>query len=76
MIATNIYEKELYIKLVIYKDYTQMHGQQNIKFQQLYWNTRNRTPTKYYMFVLQSFTFIRLKRMTQHYGDLYIYLRQ
>jgi len=25
-------EKELCIKLVIYKNYTEMHGQQNIKF--------------------------------------------
>ena len=25
-------KKELWIKLVIYKDYTEMHGQQNIKF--------------------------------------------
>jgi hypothetical protein len=29
-IETNIYEKELCVKLVIYKDYTDMHGQQNI----------------------------------------------
>jgi len=32
----NIYEKkkkELCVKLVIYKNYTEMHGQQNIKFQ-------------------------------------------
>jgi hypothetical protein len=28
----NIYEKELHVKLVIYKDYTKMYGQQNIKF--------------------------------------------
>ena len=28
----NIYEKELCFKLVIYKDYTELHGQQNIKF--------------------------------------------
>jgi len=27
----NIYEKELCVNLVIYKDYTEMHGQQNIK---------------------------------------------
>jgi len=27
----NIYEKELCVKLVIYKDYTEMEGQQNIK---------------------------------------------
>jgi len=25
-------KKELCVKLVIYKDYTEMHGQQNIKF--------------------------------------------
>jgi len=25
-------KKELHVKLVIYKDYTEMHGQQNIKF--------------------------------------------
>ena len=25
------YKKELYVKLVIYKDQTRMHGQQNIK---------------------------------------------
>jgi len=28
----NIHEKELRVKLVIYKDYAEMHGQQNIKF--------------------------------------------
>jgi len=27
-----MYEKELCVKLAIYKDYTEMHGQQNIKF--------------------------------------------
>jgi len=27
----NIHEKELCVKLVIYKDYTEMHGQQNTK---------------------------------------------
>ena len=26
-----MHEKELYAKLVIYKDYTELHGQQNIK---------------------------------------------
>jgi hypothetical protein len=31
-IEVNIHEKELCIKLVIYKDYTEMHGQQNLKF--------------------------------------------
>jgi len=30
-IKTNIHEKELCVKLVIYKDYPEMHGQQNIK---------------------------------------------
>jgi len=30
-IEINIYEKELCVKLVIYKDYTEIHGQQNIK---------------------------------------------
>jgi len=30
-IEINIHEKELCVKLVIYKDYTKMHGQQNIK---------------------------------------------
>jgi len=30
-IELNIHEKELCVKLVIYKDYTEMHGQQNIK---------------------------------------------
>jgi len=28
-IEINIHEKELCVKLVIYKDYTEMHGQQN-----------------------------------------------
>jgi len=31
-IGINIHEKELCVKLVIYKDYTEMHGQQNIKY--------------------------------------------
>jgi hypothetical protein len=31
-IEINIYKKELCVKLIIYKDYTEMHGQQNIKF--------------------------------------------
>jgi len=30
-IEININEKELCVKLVIYKDYTEMHGQQDIK---------------------------------------------
>ena len=30
-IEINIHEKELCVKWVIYKDYTEMHGQQNIK---------------------------------------------
>ena len=30
-IEINIHEKELCVNLVIYKDYTEMHGQQNIK---------------------------------------------
>jgi len=30
-IEINIHEKELCIKLVIYKNYTEMHGQQNVK---------------------------------------------
>jgi len=29
-IEINIHEKELHVKLVIYKDCTEMHGQQNI----------------------------------------------
>ena len=33
-IELNIHEKELCVKLVIYKDYTEMHGQQNIKKKQ------------------------------------------
>jgi hypothetical protein len=31
-IEINVHEKELCVELVIYKDYTEMHGQQNIKF--------------------------------------------
>ena len=31
-IEINIHEKESCVKLVIYKDYTKMHVQQNIKF--------------------------------------------
>jgi len=31
-IEINIHEKELCIKLVTYKDCTEMHGQQNIKY--------------------------------------------
>jgi len=31
VLEINIHEKELCVKLVIYKDYTEMHGQQNIK---------------------------------------------
>ena len=30
-IEINIHEKEIYVKLVFYKDYTETHGQQNIK---------------------------------------------
>jgi len=30
-IEINIHEKELCVQLVLYKDYTEMHGQQNIK---------------------------------------------
>jgi hypothetical protein len=32
----NIHEKELCVKLVIYKDYTKMHGQQDIKYFSLF----------------------------------------
>ena len=36
-IQINIHEKELCVKLVIYKHYTEMlHGQQNIKFSMFY----------------------------------------
>jgi len=31
-IEINMHEKELCVKLVIYKDYTEMHGQQDTKF--------------------------------------------
>ena len=31
-IEINTHEKELRVKLVTYKDYPEMHGQQNIKF--------------------------------------------
>jgi len=34
-IPVNTHEKELCVKLVIYKDYTEMHGQQNIKLSDL-----------------------------------------
>jgi hypothetical protein len=34
-IEVNIHEKELCVKLVIYKYYTEMHGQQNIKNQHI-----------------------------------------
>jgi len=30
-IEINVHENELCVKLVIYKDYTDIHGQQNIK---------------------------------------------
>jgi hypothetical protein len=30
-IEINVHEKELCVNLVIYNDYTEMHGQQNIK---------------------------------------------
>ena len=30
-IEINIHEKELYYKLIIYKDYTEIQGQQNLK---------------------------------------------
>jgi len=30
-IEINIHEKELFVKLVIYKDYTEMHDQQDVK---------------------------------------------
>jgi hypothetical protein len=34
-IEINIHEKELWVKLVSYKDYTEMHGQRNTKFSHL-----------------------------------------
>jgi len=34
-IEINIHKKELTVKLVIYKDYNEMHGQQNIKLHNL-----------------------------------------
>jgi len=33
----NIREKKLCVKLVIYKYYTEMHGQQNIKYTLRFW---------------------------------------
>jgi len=38
-IKINIHEKELCVKLVIYKDYNRMHGQQNIKLSCIFWVT-------------------------------------
>ena len=35
----NAYEKELCVKLVIYKDYNEMHGQQNTKLSCMFWVT-------------------------------------
>jgi len=34
-IEINVHQKELFVKLVIYKDYNEMHGQKNIKFCEL-----------------------------------------
>jgi hypothetical protein len=47
-IEINIHEKELCVKLVIYKDYTEMHGQQNIKGGNLFMvNTKKILPHTY-----------------------------
>jgi len=49
-IEINIHEKELCVKLVIYKDYTEMlHGQQNIKLPVILacYNTRSILLPKY-----------------------------
>jgi len=43
-IEMNIHEKELCVKLVIYKDYTEMHSQQNIKFLRNVRTTHLQTP--------------------------------
>ena len=39
-------KKELYVKLVIYKDYTEMHGKQNIK--KVIWLSALRTGRLYH----------------------------
>jgi len=43
-IEINIYKKELCVPLVVYKNYAEMHGQQNIKFWYIYYisNPKNR----------------------------------
>ena len=38
-IEINIHEKELCVKMVIYKDYAEMHGQQNIKMHLIFFIT-------------------------------------
>ena len=55
MIWYDIYGKEMCVKLVIYKNYTEMHGQQNIKFCTLYAEIR-----KLNSVILKSTKFIQL----------------
>ena len=49
----NIHEKELCVKLVIYIDYTEMHGQRNIKFRNTHFMINN--------FVFENRDFYELK---------------
>jgi len=46
----NIYEKELYVKLVIYNYHSDMHGHQNIKYRHIscafYWSHRHKFPIR------------------------------
>ena len=47
-----VHEKELCVRLVIYKDYTEMHGQQNIKFS----DTKQAKLTYQYKNIKKKFT--------------------
>jgi hypothetical protein len=51
-------EKELYVKLVIYKNYTEMHGQQNIKHCNGF-NMLTSRPTQYSFYVCNVLFFTK-----------------
>ena len=54
-IEINIHGKELCVKLVIYKDYTEMHGQQNIKLHNLIYGPKRRISSYNYVTAHSSF---------------------
>jgi hypothetical protein len=65
-------KKELCVNLVVYKDYTKMHGQQNVKFEIIiytklinFFNSNLETcALKFYSRLLPSLNYVYIKQVT------------